>query len=105
MPEFFFSVVIPTYNNPQQLADCLQSLAEMKYSSDHFEVVVVDDGSNVSPEPVVNSFLNRLHVTLVTQKNAGPAAARNAGAQVARGKFLAFTDDDCRVSPDWLHHL
>jgi len=101
----FFSIVIPTYARPSQLATCFQSLARLDYSRDRFEVIVVDDGSETPPEVVVASFCGQLDVKLLTQAHAGPAAARNTGAARAKGKFLAFTDDDCAPAPDWLQSL
>lgn len=101
----FFSIVVPTYARPEQLAICLQFLAQLDYPHECFEVVVVDDGSEMPLESVVAPFLNQLDITLLTQPNAGPATARNTGAQCARGKFLAFTDDDCTPAPDWLQTL
>jgi len=101
----FFSIVIPTYARPGQLATCLQSLARLDYPRERFEVIVVDDGSETPPEAVVASFCGHLDVTLLTQAHAGPAAARNTGAARAKGKFLAFTDDDCAPAPDWLQSL
>ncbi|KPL15509.1 MAG: glycosyl transferase [Anaerolineae bacterium SM23_84] len=101
----FFSIVIPTYARLRRLATCLQSLACLDYPRDRFEVVVVDDGSETSPEAVVASFCDQLDVTLLKQAHAGPAAARNTGAARARGKFLAFTDDDCAPALDWLQRL
>jgi GT2 family glycosyltransferase len=68
-------------------------------------MIVVDDGSETPPEAVVASFCSHLDVTLLTQAHAGPAAARNTGAARAKGKFLAFTDDDCAPAPDWLQSL
>ena len=101
----FFSIVIPTYSRPKQLANCLQSIARLDYPRDRFEVIVVDDGSPMPPEDVVDSFHDRLNVTLLTQTHAGPAAARNTGAARTKGEFLAFTDDDCAPAPDWLQAL
>ncbi len=98
----FFSIIIPTYDRPSELAACLQSLTCLDYPRDRFEVIVVDDGSSVSPESVVAAVRNQLDVTLIIQPNAGPASARNTGAKHAKGTFLAFTDDDCMVSPGWL---
>jgi len=98
----FFSVVIPTYNRSEQLKDCLNSIAELNYPRDCFEVIVVDDGSSASPEPLIERFTEHMEIKLLAQNNAGPAAARNTAAQEAKGDFLAFTDDDCIVSPDWL---
>ncbi len=93
-----FSVVIPTCNRPRQLRDCLAALAAQEFPGDQFEVIVVDDGS-APPVEVAPG------VVLVRQPNAGPAAARNAGAAVARGRWLAFTDDDCRPASAWLADL
>lgn len=105
MSQPLFSIIIPTYNRPRQLSTCLESLTRLNFRRDGFEVIVVDDGSAMSLEPVVASFHDRLEVALLKQPNAGPAAARNTGAAQARGKFLAFTDDDCAPAPDWLQAL
>ncbi|NJN16606.1 MAG: glycosyltransferase [Oscillochloris sp.] len=98
------SVVIPTYNRPQPLAACLQALAAQDYPRDRYEVIVVDDGSPQSPAPLF-AALPEMTVRLIVQQRRGPAAARNAGAAVAHGRILAFTDDDCRPHPDWLRAL
>src|SRR5437867_3420967 len=84
-----FSIVVPTYRRPKQLAACLQALAKLDYARERFEVIVVDDGSTTPPEAVVTSFQDRLQVTLVLQPHAGSAAARNTGAERARGEYLA----------------
>jgi len=101
----FFSVIIPTFQRPERLAGCLQALTCLNYPRERFEVVVVDDGSATPPEKVVSSFREQLNVVLLTQAHAGPAQARNTGAQFAKGAFLAFTDDDCMPAQDWLHAL
>ncbi|MGB3298264.1 MAG: glycosyltransferase [Phormidesmis sp.] len=97
-----FSVIIPTYNRPDQLRLCLAALSQISYRRDRFEVILVDDGSQTPLNAAINPFQSQLNITLLRQKNAGPAAARNAGAQQAQGKFIAFTDDDCMPSPNWL---
>ncbi len=103
--QLFFSVVIPTYNRPERLAICLQSLAALDYPRDRFEVIVVDDGSEMPLESVVEPFQKQIDLTLLKQPNGGPAKARNTGAFQAKGRFLAFTDDDCTPAPDWLTSL
>lgn len=97
-----FSIIIPTYCRPKQLSKCLESVSLLNFPRDDFEVLVVDDGSVMSPEGIVRGFGQRMNVTLLTLAHAGPAAARNTGASRSRGQFLAFTDDDCAPSPDWL---
>ncbi len=98
----FFSIIIPTYSRPGQLQVCLQSLLRLDYPRDNFEVIVVDDGSPTPLGDVVAEFENPLNLRLIRQQNAGPAAARNTGVKYAKGKFIAFTDDDCTPDSDWL---
>nr|WP_246408600.1 glycosyltransferase [Parvularcula dongshanensis] len=95
------SVVLPTYARPAKLSACLEGLARLKLDAP-FEVVVVDDGSPEPVAPVVEAFSDRLTVRCLRQANAGPARARNHGAAAARGRWLAFTDDDCEPEPGWL---
>lgn len=97
-----FSVVIPTYSRPAQLAECLRSLSGIDYPRDRLEVIVVDDGADEPIQPVASAFRSHLAISVVRQANAGPAAARNTGAAHAGGEFLAFTDDDCLPEPGWL---
>jgi glycosyltransferase involved in cell wall biosynthesis len=100
-----FSIIIPTFNRLQELAVCLLETAKLNYAHDRFEVIVVDDGGRMSLDRLIDSFTGRMQIRLITQANAGPAAARNAGVRFARGKFVAFLDDDCAPAPDWLSIL
>ena len=101
----FFTIIVPTNNRPERLANCLESLSRLDYPHEQFEVIVIDDGSDMPLQPVVAPFLYQLNVTLLKQLHTGPAGARNAGAERAKGEFLAFTDDDCTPAPDWLQKL
>jgi glycosyltransferase involved in cell wall biosynthesis len=98
----YFSVVIPTHDRPAALGNCLEGLAELDYPKKAYEVIVVDDGSTRSVEPVVDSVRNRMSVTLLRQEQQGPANSRNSGAAAARGDWLVFLDDDCRPASGWL---
>lgn len=100
----FVSVVVPTYRRPDQLVRCLEALAGVDYPCDRLEVLVVDDGGGVA-EPSLGRRWDRLAVTLVEAPHRGPAAARNLGAERARGEFVAFTDDDCMPTAGWLRSL
>lgn len=97
-----FSVVIPTFNRPNQLAECLEGLSRQSLDKSRFEVIVVDDGGHAPAAPVAARFSSRLAIRCHRQNNAGPAAARNAGARLATGQRLAFTDDDCVPAHGWL---
>jgi GT2 family glycosyltransferase len=78
----FVSVIVPTRGRPGQLAACVAALDALDYPRDRFEVIVVED-----------------------VEGEGPAAARNRGAERARGELLAFTDDDCRPASGGLRGL
>lgn len=95
------SIVVPSYNRPERLRDCLQSLVALRGGP--YDIVVVDDGSATPLAPVCAAF--GPHVRCLRQDNAGPAAARNAGARAALADFIAFTDDDCRPESQWVEAL
>jgi GT2 family glycosyltransferase len=80
-------------------------MAGLDYPRNRLEVIVVDDGSSVPLQDLVDMFDVQLDIKLVTQKNTGPASARNLGAINAKGEFLAFIDDDCIASSNWLKEL
>ena len=101
----FISVIIPTYNRPEQLINCLKSLKKQILPREDWEVVVVDDGS---PQELYNLIENEslnYNWKYSRQNNSGPATARNKGAQLAKGKYLAFIDDDCEADGQWLLEL
>lgn len=97
-----FSVVIPTWNRAAPLSALLESLAAQTGEHGGFEVIVADDGSTDETPAVVQRFSGRLDLRRVIQPNRGPAAARNLGAEEARGDLLAFVDSDCVTDPGWL---
>lgn len=99
------SVIIPAYNRPEILAECLEALTLQK-TSRRWEAIVVDDGSSDDLSGVQKTFASRLPLTWITlAKNGGPAQARNAGIGKARGEVVLFTDADCRPEPDWLEEM
>ena len=100
-----FSIVIPTYNRPKQLALCLKAIDGLTYHRGRFEVIVIDDGSHTLFASFMESISDRLPVRLITPSISGPVIACNRGAAEALGDFLAFTDDDCAPSPNWLEVL
>ena len=81
----FMSIVIPTYNRPDQLAICLCACSRLDYPRDRFEVIVIDDGGVTPLDDVVNRFHGLLSLKLLRQENAGPATARNRRAVEAGG--------------------
>jgi GT2 family glycosyltransferase len=104
-PAVDFSVVIPTFGRPDSAERLLESLTKLNYPRERFEVIIVDDGSPNPAQPRLARFQQTLDLIALRQDNAGPSKARNRGAAVARGKYLAFTDDDCTADPFWLRAL
>ena len=88
------SVVIPTYNREKTILRAIQSVLNQTYT--HLEVLVVDDGSTDGTADIVNSIQDDRVKYVVMEQNGGPSRARNAGVQMAQGKWIAFQDsDDC----------
>ncbi len=101
----YFSIVIPTYRRPVHLSNLLAALTRLRYRPSMFEVIVVDDGSDIPLEPILSKVRGQFNLTFIRQENKGPGAARNCGAARAKGEYLAFADDDCRPDPNWLQAL
>jgi glycosyltransferase involved in cell wall biosynthesis len=96
------SVVIPTRDRPQTLADALRTLAAQDADSGVLDVVVVDDGSTGDLAPVVAAAsCARVPMRLERQEPAGLNAARDRGVAVTAGEVVAFLDDDVLVAPGW----
>lgn len=86
-----FSIIIPTYNRKKLLEEALDSVHQQTYSD--YEIIVVDDGSTDDTREYLANFKAH-NLRSVFQKNQGPGAARNAGAAVATGDYIAFLDSD-----------
>lgn len=84
------SVIIPTYNRAAMVREAIESVLAQSYADR--ELIVVDDGSTDDTEAAVAAFLPQL--TYVHQEHQGVSAARNQGAAIARGEYLAFLDSD-----------
>jgi len=98
----FFSVVIPTYERPDDLRICLNSLSEeFQQGSQTYEVIVTDDSkSDKSKRMVKKEFPD---VSWGKGKQNGPAGNRNAGVKRAQGQWIVFLDDDCIAQVDYLN--
>jgi len=95
------SVIIPVYNDEILLRKCLLSLQEQTFPPELIEIIVVDNGSDKSPKPVVAEFNN---VQLLHEPTPGSYTARNLAIAQAKGEVWAFIDSDIVASPDWLKH-
>jgi GT2 family glycosyltransferase len=100
------SVVVATYNRRESMLRLLDCLARQTLSPDQFEVIAVDDGSVIPLRERVTPSDYPFALTVIEQRNAGPAAARHRGVLEARGAILVLVDDDMDLPPGFLEmHL
>lgn len=98
MKPSLISCIIPVFNGERYLREALDSILAQTYRP--LEIIVADDGSTDGTAAVVASYGEK--VTYLRRDNAGPAAARNLGVQVAQGEFVAFLDADDLWHPEKL---
>ena len=100
------SLVICTQNRCSTLRTCLEYVLRLQ-SPGEWELIVVNNGSTDATSEVLASFADRapFRVVLVNEPKSGLGRARNAGIAKASGEIVAFTDDDCYVSPDFLSRI
>jgi glycosyltransferase involved in cell wall biosynthesis len=101
------SVIIPTLNRGDRLRSALTSVRAQTLPPEDYEVIVVDNGSEDATPDVVES-MNReggKAIRYIREERSGLHWARHAGAIVARGKFLAFMDDDATADTGWIEAL
>jgi GT2 family glycosyltransferase len=97
----FFSVVIPTYERPEDLRKCLNSLSiENQNGSPPYEIIVTDDSRSDLCRILVEKEFPQ--VSWGKGKQNGPAGNRNAGVARAQGEWIVFIDDDCIAQPGYL---
>ena len=99
------SVVITTYNGATSIGQTLKSLEEMSVPENiRWEVIVVDNNSNDGTKKIVDEFLqkNNFPLKYIFEEKRGKPFALNAALKATKGKIVAFTDDDCIVSPNWI---
>ena len=103
------SVIIATRNRAYAIADCLDSVAAaFAYAAPlDAEIVVVDNGSTDDTAGIINAWAasSAVRVHLLFEPKAGLPRAHNRALRAARGEILAFTDDDCRLSKEYVTDL
>jgi Glycosyltransferases, probably involved in cell wall biogenesis len=90
------TVVLPVYNGLRKsehyLTDCIESVLNQDHDS--FELIIVDDGSTEDYSALIDKYKHNDKVKWVRKENGGQSSARNFGAKLGSGKFLAFIDQD-----------
>ena len=94
------SFIIPVYNRPDEVDELLDSLTRQVFHD--FEVIVVEDGSAVPCQEVVNKYADRLAIHYYYKENSGPGQTRNYGVERASGEYMLILDSDCILPEDYL---
>ncbi len=95
-----YSVIIPVYNRPDEVDELLESLCTQ--TNGDFEVVVVEDGSSVPCESIVQKYADRLDVHYYLKPNSGPGQSRNYGVERAQGEYVLILDSDAVLPPHYI---
>ncbi len=98
-----YSVVVPVYNRPEEVRDLLQSLVQQTIKD--FEVIIVEDGSSVCCDDVVDEFRNLLTIEYVIKPNSGPGPSRNIGYARASGSYFVIFDSDCIIPSGYFEEV
>jgi glycosyltransferase involved in cell wall biosynthesis len=97
----FLSIIIPAYNSERTISACIESIQNLDFDMERFEVIVVDNNSTDSTHSIIEKYA----VTVINEKKQGAAAARNCGVRHAKGDILCFIDADCMAEKDWLARI
>jgi glycosyltransferase involved in cell wall biosynthesis len=91
------------FNRPDEIKDLLDSLTLQTISN--FEVIIVEDGSTLSSEDVVNKYFGKFQIKYYEKANSGPAQSRNFGVKYSSGDYLIFLDSDCILPQNYLKSI
>lgn len=95
-----YSFIIPVYNRPDEVDELLDSLTKQHFTD--FEVLVIEDGSSIPCESVVDKYAELLNIHYLKKPNSGPGQTRNYGAERSYGEYLIVLDSDCVLPPGYL---
>lgn len=104
MDSFRYSFIIPVYNRPDEMEELLESLSSQTYQGD-FEVVVIEDGSQISSRHIVEKYEKRCSLLYLSKENTGPGDSRNYGMRRASGNYFIILDSDCIVPASYLQRV
>lgn len=96
-----YSFVIPVYNRPDEVDELLESLTHQTFTD--FEVVMVEDGSSIPCQHIVEKYANHLSsIRYFDKPNSGPGQTRNYGVERSTGEYVIVLDSDCILPPGYL---
>jgi glycosyltransferase involved in cell wall biosynthesis len=102
------TVAVCTYNRGKLLKLCIESLSNINFPSNEFEVLVIDNNSTDNTAEVCNNLVSQypnLSFRYILETKQGVAHSRTRGAIEARGEIIAYIDDDCLAEGNWLKHI
>ena len=99
--QLHFSFIIPVYNRPDEIHELLQSFVGLKTTLD-YEIVIVEDGSKIPSNSIVDQFKSKLNISYFSKGNTGPGDSRNYGMQRAKGNYYIILDSDCILPENYL---
>ena len=97
------SIIIAIYNRKDELFELLSSLSH--HTDKVFEIIIVDDGSQIDLVPTINLFREHLDIHFFRKENSGPGLSRNYGARRAKNNWLVFVDSDVIVEKDYIENI
>ena len=95
-----YSIIVPVYNRPEEVRELLDSLTRQTVKD--FEILIIEDGSSVRCDDIVDRYRSQLSIQYFFKPNAGPGPARNFGYSKAAGDYLVVFDSDCIIPPGYL---
>lgn len=98
------SVVIPAYNEEKNIARCLSAFASQK-TTEKFEVILVDNNSSDQTIALAKTFLKKIPLRIISEREKGRGNARAAGFATAKGEIILSTDADAIAPPDWIEKM
>ena len=98
-----FSFVIPVFNRPAEVDELLESLTFQTYTN--FDTVIVEDGSTLKCDKVINKYKSKLDIQYYFKLNSGPGPSRNYGVDKSNSEYFIFCDSDCIVPPMYLNEV
>lgn len=99
-----FSIIIPVYNRPNEIDELLASLTIQNFSDD-FEVLIIEDGSTLKSNTIVEQYTHKLTIKYFFKPNSGAGASRNFGMQKATGNYFIILDSDVIVPQNYLSEV